>query len=637
MDFNNLGSRVYNLSNKSYKYLGIFIIVTFQVLFCSIDIKNFKDPLSEDSGTDVEQWENMSYYVAKHVHFLPYPQIELTNNDYFYPYGNTHAFQGWFLEGNFFYAFLYNNLGYGPWLNYYYAFSVFFTALSIFFLVGYFWNYQRALIVALLVSFLNFHAIDRYPHHFAYAIHHWTTISIFLDFIILKKISYKEIISLRLILFKVTIMALALGLDLSYILGFALSSFFFCAVYFLFLSFKTENQRYFKELVVGWKNQIKQKNWLNYFLIGTSLLAIWLYVPIILGIFKTIRAFHFDNPFAGGHAWSMPIRLLFPYFPFLNATFNPLQDFFHDMPEGLGAMSPGLLCLSIGLVGLCYSNIKDKKIMIPFGIFFVLSVLNHPILMPTLQWLPWCMLYRIPSRFTMIIPLFCSFMFLLGNYKEIKFQKLLTIFLVIFAIGTLEIFTVFKVRFNRPAYYYAASFRPYMDYVKNQPGEAVLDWPFCVIGGNGVGNTEGLCPIYNKSSGVHSLKRFHQKKVVGHYYGRLHPSQIKSFVDAGWGKMSEPDSHIWNESTQLIKNLTPEQWEFFTDFFKFNDFAGINLYIDLIPKTEQQEFFRRFGNPTKSTVVPIAGNVVFIPKPKSWFALVNLQKGKKIKFPCGCK
>jgi hypothetical protein len=158
-----------------------------------------------------------------------------------------------------------------------------------------------------------------------------------------------------------------------------------------------------------------------------------------------------------------------------------------------------------------------------------------------------------------------------------------------------------------------------------------------VIGGNGVGNTEGLCPIYNKSSGVHSLKRFHQKKVVGHYYGRLHPSQIKSFVDAGWGKMSEPDSHIWNESTQLIKNFTPEQWEFFTDFFKFNDFAGINLYIDLIPKTEQQEFFRRFGNPTKSTVVPIAGNVVFIPKPKSWFALVNLQKGKKIKFPCGCK
>lgn len=624
-------------SNNFSKYLGLFLILIFQVLFCSIDIKNFSEPLTENAGTDVEQWENMSYYVAEHISFKPYPQLQLTNNDYFYPYGSTHVFQGWFLEGNYFYAFFYTLFGNGPWLNYYYALSVLLAALSIFFLVGYFWNYQRATLVALLVTYLNFHAINRYPHHFAYSIIHWTTISIFLDFIILRKFINKEFISLRLILFKIMIMTLALGLDLSYILGFALSSFFFSGIYILFLCVKKTNQTYATKIFKTWIETTKLRFGLNTLMIATTFLALWLYVPIILQVFKTIKSFHFDNPFAGGHAWSFPLRLVFPYFPFFNATFNPLQESFHDMPEGMGAMSPGVFCLTIGLLGYIYSKKIDKRIMIPFGIFFVLSIFNHPIHIPTLQWLPWCMLYRIPSRFTMLIPIFCSFMFLMGDYKKIKQINLKFIVIIISIIGLLEIYTVFKVRYDRPAYHYAETFKPYMKFVAQQKGDAVLDWPFCVVGGNGIGNEEGLCPIYNKSSSVHTFTRFHHKKVMGHYYGRLHPSLIKPFVDAGWGKMAEPDTKVWNQSIRLTNTFTAQQWHFFTEFFKSNDFAGINLYIDLIPKSEQAEFYRRFGKPVRQTIVPIAGKVVFIPKPKQWFSEVNLKKGKEIKFPCGCK
>lgn len=637
MEFRNLKLTTNTQSNNYAKYLGLFLILIFQVLFCSIDIKNFSEPLTENSGTDVEQWENMSYYVAEHISFKPYPQLQLTNNDYFYPYGSTHVFQGWFLEGNYFYAFFYKLFGNGPWLNYYYAFSVLFAALSIFFLVGYFWNYQRATLVALLVTYLNFHAINRYPHHFAYCIIHWTTISIFLDFIVLRKFIHKEFISLRLVLFKIMIMTLALGLDLSYILGFALSSFFFSGIYILILCVNKANQTYVTKTFKTWIETTKLRFGLNSIMIGTTLLALWLYVPIILQVFKTIKSFHFDNPFAGGHAWSFPLRLVFPYFPFFNATFNPLQESFHDMPEGMGAMSPGLFCLSIGLLGFIYSKKIDKRIMIPFGIFTFLSVLNHPIHIQTLQWLPWCMLYRIPSRFTMLIPIFCSFMFLMGDYEKINLLKLKIIIAFIGVIGLLEIYTVFKVRYDRPAYHYAASFKPYMKFVSQQKGEAVLDWPFCVVGGNGIGNEEGLCPIYNKSSSVHTFKRFHHKKVMGHYYGRLHPSLIKPFVDAGWGKLPVADTKVWNLSTRIVNQFTPQQWEFFTEFFKSNDFAGINLYIDLIPKSEQAEFYRRFGKPVHQTIVPIAGNVVFIPKPKQWFSEVNLKKGKEIKFPCGCK
>ncbi len=637
MEFRNLKLTTNTQSNNYAKYLGLFLILIFQVLFCSIDIKNFSEPLTENSGTDVEQWENMSYYVAEHISFKPYPQLQLTNNDYFYPYGSTHVFQGWFLEGNYFYAFFYKLFGNGPWLNYYYALSVLFAALSIFFLVGYFWNYQRATLVALLVTYLNFHAINRYPQHFAYCIIHWTTISIFLDFIILRKFIHKEFISLRLILFKIMIMTLALGLDLSYILGFALSSFFFSGIYILILCLKKSNQAYIKKIFKTWIETTKLRFGLNSLMIGTTLLALWLYVPIILQVFKTIRTFHFDNPFAGGHAWSFPLRLVFPYFPFFNATLNPLQENFHDMPEGMGAMSPGLFCLAIGLLGSIYSKKIDKRVIIPFAVFSILSIFNHPIHIKTLQWLPWCMLYRIPSRFTMLIPIFCSFMFLMGDYEKINLLKLKIIIAVIGVIGLLEIYTVFKVRYDRPAYHYAESFKPYMNFVSQQKGEAVLDWPFCVVGGNGIGNEEGLCPIYNKSSSVHTFKRFHHKKVIGHYYGRLHPLLIKPFVDAGWGQLPVADTKIWNLSTRLVNQFTPQQWKFFTEFFKSNDFAGINLYIDLIPRSEQSEFYRRFGKPVRQTIVPIAGNVVFIPKPKQWFSEVNLKKGKEIKFPCGCK
>lgn len=637
MEFKNLKLTTNTQSNNYAKYLGLFLIIIFQVLFCSLDIKNFSEPLTENTGTDVEQWENMSYYVAEHISFKPYPQLQLTNNDYFYPYGSTHVFQGWFLEGNYIYTIFYKLFGNGPWLNYYYALSVLFAALSIFFLVGYFWSYQRATLVSLLVTYLNFHAINRYPHHFAYCIIHWTTISIFLDFIILRKFIHKEFISLRLVLFKIMIMTLALGLDLSYILGFALSSFFFCGIYILFLCVKKFNQTYVTTIFKTWIETTKLRFCLNSIMIGTTLLALWLYVPIILQVFKTIRTFHFDNPFAGGHAWSFPLRLFFPYFPFFNATFNPLQEIFHDMPEGMGAMSPGLFCLAIGLIGFIYSNKIDKRIMLPFGIFFVLSIFNHPIHIPTLQWLPWCMLYRIPSRFTMLIPFFCSFMFLMGDYEKINLLKFKIIIAFIGVIGLLEIYTVFKVRYDRPAYHYAETFKPYMKFVSQQKGEAVLDWPFCVVGGNDIGNDEGICPIYNKSSSVHTFRRFHHKKVIGHYYGRLHPSLIKPFVDAGWGQLPVADTKVWNLSTRLVNQFTPQQWEFLTEFFKSNDFAGINLYIDLIPKSEQAEFYRRFGKPVRQTIVPIAGNVVFIPKSKQWFPEVNLKKGKEIKFPCGCK
>ncbi|AFK05050.1 hypothetical protein Emtol_3924 [Emticicia oligotrophica DSM 17448] len=624
-------------TNKKVIFLGLLVIFLCQLSFCFLEIKNFTEPLTENSGTDVEQWENMSYYLAEHLFFKPYPQLNLTNNDYFYPYGGTHVFQGWFLEGNYFYAFFYNNFGNGPWLNYYYALSILFAALSIFFLVGYYWDFKKSLLVSILVTYLNFHAINRYPHHLAYCIIHWTTISIFLDYIIFKKFINKEPISTRLLIFKVMIMCLALGQDLSYILGFSLSSFFFVAITILGYCIKKDYRAYFIDVLKKGVKDFNKNMFINASMILVSFIALFFYLPIIIQVFTTIRKFHFDNPFSGGHGWNLPLRIFLPYFPNFSALNNPFQGLFNDMPEGMGSMSPGIFCLLIGLFGYLFSKKKERLLILPFAIFFLLSIINHPINIPTLQWLPWCMLYRIPSRFTMIIPFFCSFLLLGADLKKNQIKKHIYWIGLLTIIGFLEVFTVYKARFERPIYHFDSNFNAYMNYVKKLPGEAVLDWPFCVIGGNGIGNDEGLCPIYNKTSGVHALKRFHHKKVIGYYFGRLHPTLIKPFVDAGWGKMSVPDNKIWNQSTKITNKFTPEQWSFFTQFYQFNDFAGINLYIDLIPESEKEEFYKRFGKPVMQTTVPIAGRVVFLKKPQEWFIKEDTIKGKQLKFQCDCK
>ena len=186
-------------------------------------------------------------------------------------------------------------------------------------------------------------------------------------------------------------------------------------------------------------------------------------------------------------------------------------------------------------------------------------------------------------------------------------------------------------------FYFPASFDAYISRIQQQPGEAILDWPFCLASGNSIGIPEGLCPLFNRTNMLYALQRFHGKKTVGHYLGRLHESQIKPFVDAGWASLlNHPDTtSIW-EAKSLTTCLTNDQWRFFEQFYQYNDFAGINLCLDLLPKSCVDDFYTHMGQPVAATEVPGAGRIVFIPKPASMRQKVNRQLGKSVRFPCGC-
>ncbi len=165
-------------------------------------------------------------------------------------------------------------------------------------------------------------------------------------------------------------------------------------------------------------------------------------------------------------------------------------------------------------------------------------------------------------------------------------------------------------------------------FIREEKGAAVLDWPFCAIGGNGVGRE--LCSYYTRDNHIYAYSRFHGKKVMGEYFGRLTLSQIEPYLDAGWGKLFTPDVPDIMKAAHQTRCFTNKEWRFFEGFFTLNDFAGINLYTDLLPLECLDGFYRRFGRPVAQTDVPGAGPVQFIPKPDTLKDKQNVKEGLSV-------
>ncbi|BAZ70141.1 MAG: hypothetical protein KME28_01575 [Pelatocladus maniniholoensis HA4357-MV3] len=627
--------------SPSLKFIIISIIIflfSFSA-FCFLFIKNLTEPLA--GGSDIDIWEYIGFYLKENLSFSPLPTLNLNNNYVFYPYGTTSVFQPWALERDIFYATFYSLFGSGSWLKIYYLITIALTAFGSFILLFKDYGYGRAMGFGYLVTFCNFYAIMEYPVHISKAVLHWTTLSFIIDFLIVKKLVLGHYISLRLILVRFCLLFLSLGQDIGYIAGFALTSFTISALFIILLF----GYRYFKgtfrlkhlfNVLNLYRHELYTNSWISFVLINLSLLACYIYIPLIWQIFKSAKRFDFTNV-ANSGLWIHPLRLFIPFLPEFNPAQPVFKELFNDLPENIGAGSPGWFLLILAILGI-WKTRKQIAIYIPLIIIFFLFVFYHPTNFPTLNIFPWFAFNRKPV--TSIYPVILC-LFALGiNFKKVRLLKkqYLSIFIVlIIFLGCIELYTAYKIKLSYNNYLvdtkfsFKKSFFTYMDYLKQQPGEAILDWPFCVVGGNGVG-AENLCPYYKLTSGNFALRRFHTKKVIGQYFGRLHPSQIEAYIQAGWDKLFSPNSPDIMKATHQTRCFIPNEWSFFTYFFKLNDFAGINLYVDLLPENCVQEFYKRFGNPVLETIVPGAGKVKFIPKSPDIFNQVNLALGIELKY-----
>lgn len=629
-----------DLSFKKKSLKGKLLILTLCIgliiiplAFSAIVIKDFSHPLV-GSG-DIDYWEYTGFYVAKNFKWLPFPHLDLVNNQSFYPYGTNTVFQPWSFERDIFYAIFYSLFGIGPWLKFYYLFSVVlaFLGTSVFLHKDYGWF--RAIGVGILASFSNFYAIHKYPDHLSYAVIHWTVISLVSDFILVKRVILKQHISLRLILIKALLVILSLGQELGYIAGFALMSFTVSFIFILIvLSYRVLIQKNslgaVARILGNYRKELIKSFYSSCSLIGLIIGASYIYLPLVFQISKEAKSFEFTGVPSGAW-WTNPLRLLIPYLPGFNpgqVVFEPLLG---DSPEGLGAGSPGWFLLILGVVGLWQAR-RKIIIFIPLLIIFLLCLFYHPANLPTLKIFPWFAFNRVGGRNTVLYPVILSIFALNINFEGLRnIKKTLLLGLLVFLACT-EVYTAYSLKLGYQPYLLDNNFLTYMNYVKQQPGEAVLDWPFCVTGGNSVGALEGLCPYYLKNSSIFALRRFHEKKVMGQYFGRLHPSQIEPYIQAGWEQLFFPDDPDIFKATRQKTCFRPEEWSFFTDFYKFNDFAGINLYVDFLPENCVKAFYDYFGSPTQETVVPGAGKVQFIPKSSELKEQVNLALGAQLKF-----
>jgi len=254
----------------------------------------------------VDIHEYLGFYLANNLSFNPLPKLELSNNQVFYPYGTNSVFQPWSIEGNIFSAILYTFIGFGPWLQIYYLLTVLITAVGTPALLTRDYGFSRAIGAGILVSFFNFYAINKYPHHLSYSIIHWITLGLIADFLIVKRVTLRQHVSLRLILVRACLLFLSFGHDLGYIAGFGLMSF---AISSLFIAAIT-CYRYFREeprLVVllrreaeSYRHDFLASPRTCSALLGLGLSAGYLYLPLAIQIATEAKGF--GGPFGSDQA-----------------------------------------------------------------------------------------------------------------------------------------------------------------------------------------------------------------------------------------------------------------------------------------------------------------------------------------------
>ena len=271
----------------------------------------------------------------------------------------------------------------------------------------------KASIAGLGAVFFNFYALAKFPAHFSVSVLHWTVLAIAVDYLLIRRITACENIPLRLILLRCLLTILATGLGLGYIAGSSLFSLTVCGLYALLflLGYRLKNKTApyrIKELVKSWRQEISDHKWQHIALsIGISVSA-FLYIPIVLQIYFAAREF------AGipqGAMWSSPWRMFIPWLPWMNPVMGEpawLKGLIHDLPEGLGAGSPGFFLLLAALAGIAFS--RRKMALVPFLLMFIWILTNHPYKGLSLTIFPWFKFARVGPRFTILMaPLLAIF------------------------------------------------------------------------------------------------------------------------------------------------------------------------------------------------------------------------------------
>lgn len=611
-------------------------LIILSLVKIGIVVQDFTQPTSHALGGDADAWPNMAYHFYKNLSCFPFPSLDLVSDQMLYPFGNNHVFQDLTLEFNYFYSLIFHYFGpYGPWTSLYYSLSQLIGVTVSFWLLRRDYPIITAFFITFLAFFFDFYGIFKFSGHLVHASHHWLSWSLITDLIIFHRILKGRIPSLSLVLLKVLIILGSLGQEVAYLAGFSLMStciFFFSAVVVVFWTPKLKAKWGMWETYAAIFTVSKSARGLVVFLLFLNLIFIWAYIPLILQIVHNVGLFSHE-PAPLGYTWAHPVKIFLPLIgrndlvglPWVMQALGDKPEFFWDYLTGWSLA--GLMVFSF-----VYLLIKKQGyLFLPIGITLILCLLYHPNVSKTLHIFPWFQFNRNSGRSTLIfstlIPLALAFLPI--RALSTKNFAWVAIWLLI---GIAELVSVYSIRFADKPYQFDPRFRSYMKTIQNTPGKAVFDYPFCLIGGNGIGFEENLCPCYIETNNQGFMAHYHQKYTVSYYYGRLYPSMIEPFVVNGWANLMIAKDKKEGEYNKLSDCPTENIWQGLESIIQLGDFTGIQVYEELLPSSEcLQQFFDRFGPAVSSSRVPGGGLVHFIPKKESWRSLTNEDALKQLK------
>jgi hypothetical protein len=601
-------------------------------LFARFVIQDLRYPLIATG--DVNLWGYQGYYVATNLRLLPFPRLDLDNDVSFYPYGTSQVFQPWGFERELFWAACYALFGHGPWLQVYFLFSTLIALFGCYALLVRDHGRVRAGAVGVLVAFANYGAIWRFPGQINMACLHWTMLGLVADYLLARRAWLGERWTTRLLLGRLALLVLGLGLDLGYVAGIGLTSFSLTLLWaaLVFVARRRPRPRDLRGIVSGWWSQLSA-GWRAApdacaALVAVAAVAVFFFVPLAAGTVLAARAFDFSD-FIDHAWWAHPIRLFIPILPW----FNPLQfpEVRGDSPEGAFVTSPGWFFLLIAGLGALLGR-RQWGVYVPSLVMMLLFLTYHGHHVPYLKLLPWFGFTRVAGRFSVVFP---AILALLGLAVPAAFWRARAgrVSLgVAAAVLAVEATTAYRLALITPKPYARpdASFERLMATVAATPGEAVLEWPFCVAAGNGLGTGE-LCLYYHRQSGLFALRQFHHKKVVGQYFGRLHRSQLTPFRQAGWPQMFFPDVDHPSFAIRQRRDFLPGEWRFLAEFYRLNDFCGLLLYPDLLDPATVKTIHEVAGPPAAEASYPGVGRVEFIPKGVAWRNGADPARGRALR------
>lgn len=589
------------------KYFAIAIILLSIFVFQRKVVYCYNCPLY--GFLDTETWEYNGYFVKENISFNPFPKIQFQNNNALYPYGGNFVFQSWSFERDFIFAAFNHFFGVGPWLQIYYILSIFISFAASYFLLKKDFGLGKSLFTAFIIVFFNFYAMFKYPFHLSYATFHWMQIGMILDFLIFRKYLLENKIELNYLFLRIGSIFLSLGLDLGAVSGFSIFSFVlnFSLAFLIFVARTFQNKKFDPNIIL-----IPANKKIVFVSIILAIVSIYLYIPILIDIYKmTNEIILKSEPITTYWIWwASPFRIFIPFLSYFKDD-KIYEGFFGDHPEGLSSGGCGLFMLVIAIIGFIQS--KNKKIFIPLLFLFFIYLINHPENFPILNTMPWFKHLRVANRATLTYPIIFGLLSLEINYDSFN-TKVKKIFLIsLFILGILELRTAYSSRPKLEARLDKNVFE-YMTTIKESKGVAILDWPFCISGGN---FDSHYCPFPLATSYSYALRRFHQKKVVGQFLGRLYSVNTDPFEKNKWKDLRVFNYDIHNAMLQTSQNyecFSEKEWQFFDRFYIENDFAGIQLHESVIPKKCLNEFYFRYGEPIRSADLPFTGKISFIPR-----------------------